>query len=261
MAATKRPPTRRTAKLASEQSGEGQKRVSAALSRDAADGTVRAETRVAAAGDDPAADQVTATQETAADGTILSQSVNADAESTADHSGSETDQTDSMEEAAGPGEAVLKEVRTSRSTLRKATAPVRERTRLQTVLRQAAHDTALRARLLTEPHTVLSEAGITVPASVALEVHENAPTRLHLTIPADAAALAAAEPGASAIDSAAGDTAADDDDAGTKTGRNILDIFQGELTDEMVDVGSMTNTGNNNTNTVYVYKQKIIINF
>jgi hypothetical protein len=44
-------------------------------------------------------------------------------------------------------------------------------------------DPAFKARLLAEPAAALAEQGIEYPPGVAVEVHENTPTAVHLTLP------------------------------------------------------------------------------
>ena len=44
-------------------------------------------------------------------------------------------------------------------------------------------DPAFKARLLADPISVLAEQGIAYPPGVAVEVHENTPTTLHLALP------------------------------------------------------------------------------
>lgn len=256
MPSRKQTPTQRTSqspanKSPADQSRDnpGAARVAAEVTRDAGSGTVRQDAKVTGGDAD-----VTASQETDAEGAMLSQSAAADtgaagaAAAEPAPSSSSADAFDSSPTGLLPGEAVMEEARTARKTLRRVATPLRPRTQLQGLLREAAQDPALRDRLRSDPRAVLAEVGITVPASVSLEVHENGPTRLHLIIPADPATLPESTDGAEVAPA-------------TRTARNIFEICQGELTDEMVDVGSMTNTGNNNTNTVHVYKPTIIMNF
>src|SRR4051794_9175613 len=51
------------------------------------------------------------------------------------------------------------------------------------VVARAWSDDAFKQRLLSDPRTVLAEAGLPVPANLTVQVHEATPTQLHLVLP------------------------------------------------------------------------------
>ncbi|MBS0537651.1 MAG: NHLP leader peptide family RiPP precursor [Proteobacteria bacterium] len=51
------------------------------------------------------------------------------------------------------------------------------------VIRRAWTDPAYKARLLTDPHAVLADAGIYIAPDVSISVLENTPERQHLVLP------------------------------------------------------------------------------
>src|SRR5262245_29466245 len=48
---------------------------------------------------------------------------------------------------------------------------------------RAWSDEAFKQRLLSDPRAVLAEAGLPVPATLQVQVHEVTPTHLHLVLP------------------------------------------------------------------------------
>ncbi len=54
---------------------------------------------------------------------------------------------------------------------------------LQRIAATALDDDAYRQRLVSDPHTVLKEEGVTVPDGVQVTVHENADDHIHLVLP------------------------------------------------------------------------------
>ena len=54
------------------------------------------------------------------------------------------------------------------------------------IVGKAAEDAEFRARLLSDPKGAIGqELGVTIPASMSIEVHENSAETVHLTIPPD----------------------------------------------------------------------------
>jgi len=51
------------------------------------------------------------------------------------------------------------------------------------VVARAWSDDAYKQRLLSDPKAVLTEAGMSVPTNLQVEVHEATPTHLHLVLP------------------------------------------------------------------------------
>ena len=52
------------------------------------------------------------------------------------------------------------------------------------VVRKAAEDAEFRARLLSDPKAAIGqELGVTIPASMSIEVHEESGTTAHLVLP------------------------------------------------------------------------------
>ena len=54
------------------------------------------------------------------------------------------------------------------------------------IVGKAAEDAKFRARLLSDPKGAIGqELGVTIPASMSIEVHENSAETVHLTLPPD----------------------------------------------------------------------------
>ena len=54
------------------------------------------------------------------------------------------------------------------------------------IVAKAADDAEFRARLLSDPKGAIGEElGVTIPASMSIEVHENSAETVHLTLPPD----------------------------------------------------------------------------
>ena len=54
------------------------------------------------------------------------------------------------------------------------------------IVGKAADDAEFRARLLSDPKGAIGkELGVTIPASMSIEVHENSAETVHLTLPPD----------------------------------------------------------------------------
>ena len=54
------------------------------------------------------------------------------------------------------------------------------------IVGKAADDAEFRARLLSDPKGAIGEElGVTIPASMSIEVHENSAETVHLTLPPD----------------------------------------------------------------------------
>ena len=54
------------------------------------------------------------------------------------------------------------------------------------IIGKAADDAEFRARLLSDPKgAIREELGVTIPASMSIEVHENSAETVHLTLPPD----------------------------------------------------------------------------
>ena len=54
------------------------------------------------------------------------------------------------------------------------------------IIGKAADDAEFRARLLSDPKGAIGEElGVTIPASMSIEVHENSAETVHLTLPPD----------------------------------------------------------------------------
>jgi hypothetical protein len=51
------------------------------------------------------------------------------------------------------------------------------------VVARAWSDETFKQRLLSDPRTVLAEAGLPVPRNSTVQVHETTPTQLHLVLP------------------------------------------------------------------------------
>ena len=51
------------------------------------------------------------------------------------------------------------------------------------VVTRAWSDETFKQRLLSDPGTVLAEAGLPVPPNLTVQVHEATPTKLHLVLP------------------------------------------------------------------------------
>lgn len=54
---------------------------------------------------------------------------------------------------------------------------------IQDALDRIWSDAALKSRLLAEPNSVLTEFGLTIPASVTVQIHENTPTLMNAVLP------------------------------------------------------------------------------
>jgi len=54
---------------------------------------------------------------------------------------------------------------------------------IQDALDRIWSDAALKSRLLAEPNSVLAEFGLTIPASVTVQIHENTPTLMNAVLP------------------------------------------------------------------------------
>jgi hypothetical protein len=54
---------------------------------------------------------------------------------------------------------------------------------LQRIAATALDDESYRQRLVSDPHTVLKEEGLTVPEGVHVTVHENTADQIHLVLP------------------------------------------------------------------------------
>lgn len=54
---------------------------------------------------------------------------------------------------------------------------------IQDALDRIWSDAALKSRLLAEPNSVLTEFGMTIPASVTVQIHENTPTLMNAVLP------------------------------------------------------------------------------
>jgi hypothetical protein len=54
---------------------------------------------------------------------------------------------------------------------------------LQRIAANALGDDAYRQRLVSDPHTVLKEEGLTVPDGVQVTIHENTADHVHLVLP------------------------------------------------------------------------------
>jgi hypothetical protein len=61
--------------------------------------------------------------------------------------------------------------------------PAQDVQRLQAVVARAVEDQGFRQQLIASPNQELTNAGVTVPQGVTVEVHENTATTVHLVIP------------------------------------------------------------------------------
>ena len=51
------------------------------------------------------------------------------------------------------------------------------------LVRKIWDDPSLKDELLSDPHKFLTQNGLEIPSSQAVEIHENSPDRLHLVLP------------------------------------------------------------------------------